>query len=99
MSETEGYCTHIACRMTVVARALSTALTVLASLRYRQAMRWPETSRLIDRIRRERPELTVEHHSSPATSDHWFLRLYCIRKDDRRIIPESVVTIRGPEGW
>ena len=62
-------------------------------------MRWPETCKLIDRIRRERPELTVDHHTSGGTREHYCLRLYCIRKDGRRLIPESLDTIYGPGGW
>ena len=64
-------------------------------------MRWAETSRLIDRIRRERPELTVDHYGSGGTSDHDFRRLYCQKKtpEGRQFVPGSVDTIYGPDGW
>src|SRR4051794_5024487 len=62
-------------------------------------MRWPEASRLIDRIRRERPELIVDHQLSAGTKEHYCLRLYCILKEGRKLIRESLDTIYGSCGW
>jgi hypothetical protein len=64
-------------------------------------MRWPEVSRLIDRISRERPELTVDWHHSAGAPDHWYLRVYTIKKtaSGRQLVPGSLDTIYGPDGW
>jgi hypothetical protein len=67
-------------------------------------MRWPDTCKLIDRIREERPELTVDHYGSGGADGHYTLRLYCMVKDStvpegRRLIRESIDTIYGPDGW
>jgi hypothetical protein len=62
-------------------------------------MRWPEATRLIDRIRRERPELTVDWLPSPGATDHWTLRVACILKAGRQVVPGSLDTFYGPDGW
>jgi hypothetical protein len=67
-------------------------------------MRWPEASRLIDRIKRERPELTVAHYGSDT---QYFLRIACLRKGAGpndltaryHLVPDSLDTIYGPDGW
>jgi hypothetical protein len=67
-------------------------------------MRWPDTCKLIDRIREDRPELTVDHYGSGGADGHYTLRLYCMVKDStvpegRRLIRESLDTIYGADGW
>src|SRR4051794_40721443 len=69
-------------------------------------MHWPETSRLIDRIKRERPELTVDHYASPGATDRYTLRIACLKKGPDasgigkfHLIPGSLDTIYGPDGW
>jgi hypothetical protein len=52
----------------------------------------------MDRIREERPELIMDHHSSNP-SEHVHLRVYCILKEGRRLIRESLDTIYGKDGW
>jgi hypothetical protein len=67
-------------------------------------MRWPETCKLIDRIKTERPELTVDHY---ATGDgHYGLRLCCLKKGPEgdsvlpfHLVPGSIDTIYGVKGW
>lgn len=74
--------------------------------RYRRPMRWPETCRLIDRIRRERPELTVDHYGS-GPDGHYQLCVYCMRRGpgegesaaSRHLVPGSLNTIYGSDGW
>src|SRR4051794_3661131 len=61
-------------------------------------MRWPDTCRLMDRIKAERPELIVDFHASAGTAEHYFLRIYCIRKG-RQIIPESLASLHSPRQW
>lgn len=60
-------------------------------------MRWPDANRLIDRIRDERPELIVDHFSTQQ--EHVALRVYCILKQGRQLIRESLDTLYGVDGW
>lgn len=60
-------------------------------------MRWPDAHRLINVIREERPELTVDHY--PSTEGHYAVRVYCILKEGRRLIRESLETVHGKDGW
>ena len=47
--------------------------------------------------KREHPKLIVDWHASGQ--DHFVLRVYCIRKQGRQVIRESLDTIYRPEGW
>lgn len=69
-------------------------------------MRWPETLRLIARIKRERSELSVEHHASAGATEHYSLRIGCLKKGPDahgvgkfHLVPGSLDTIYGPDGW
>jgi hypothetical protein len=69
-------------------------------------MRWPEARKLIDRIRRERPELTVDSYASPGTTEHYCLRISALRRGPAdgsvlpfHLIPGSIDTIFGAKGW
>jgi hypothetical protein len=69
-------------------------------------MRWPEARGLIDRIRRERPEMSVDWYSSPGADEHYQLRLYCLKTGsaDGSVLPYHLVkgsldTVFGPKGW
>jgi hypothetical protein len=71
-------------------------------------MRWPEARELIERIRRERPELTVDDHPlSRLIQGGYRLQVYCCVKVNEeedpilnfRIIPESKADIYRVEDW
>jgi hypothetical protein len=62
-------------------------------------MNWEETERLIERIRRERPELAAHAHASPGSKDQFFVRVSCVRKEDRQTIPSSVGKLYGTGQW
>ncbi len=81
------------------AEAGPAALDRAEAQRYGSSMRWPDVLRLQERIRRERPELTVD--SYPSGTDHYALRLYCMKKtpEGHELAQGSVDTIYGVDGW
>src|SRR5436190_7787247 len=70
--------------------------------RYHWPMRWPETTRLMDRIREGRPEMTVDFHCTGG--EHYCLRLCALKKGpggtdtllDYHLVEGSIDTIYGP---
>src|SRR5262245_54654354 len=48
--------------------------------RYLRRMRWPATCKLLDRIRQERPELSVNHYALGAPAEPYGLHVCCLMK-------------------
>ena len=56
-------------------------------------MRWPDVCRLINRINQERPELIAEARPSAGAKEHFYVRVFCIRKPHRQPIRESIASL------
>jgi hypothetical protein len=41
----------------------------------------------------------VDWFPSGGATDHWYLRVYCILKEGRMLVPGSLDTFYGPDGW